>query len=338
MAGSQGYALAAAVSNAGGLGSIPAAMHTPDSLRAEVESLRKLTNKPFNINFFAHQPPTAEQSTPATLSAWHQALAPYYREFGLKPDEIPTGAGRAPFSADFADALEILQPAVVSFHFGLPDQKLLERVRNIGAQVWSSATTLEEARWLEQQGVDAIIAQGLEAGGHRGMFLSDDLDQQIPLRTLLQQLIGNIRVPVIAAGGIATAADIAQTKSLGADAVQIGTAYLCTPEATTSAIHRHALLSASASNTALTNLFSGRPARGIVNRLMLELGPMSELAPTFPLATAGITPLRNAAEKLGSGDFSPLWSGQNAQSIKSLPAAEFTAQLIDTWRNTPPAH
>ncbi len=331
MAGSQGYQLAAAVCNAGGLGSLPAAMHTPESLLDEIGSLRQLTDKPFNINFFAHQTPAAEQTSPAALAAWHQTLAPYYVEFGLDPKHIPTGAGRAPFSSDFAHVIEQGKPAVVSFHFGLPANDLLQRVKGTGAQVWSSATTLDEALWLEAHGVDAIIAQGLEAGGHRGMFLSNDINEQYPLRTLLVQIAARVRVPVIAAGGIATSEDIALAQDLGADAVQIGTAYLCSPEANTSRIHRAALCSEHASNTALTNLFSGRPARGIVNRIMRELGPMSPEAPAFPLATAGISPLRTAAERTGSADFSPLWAGQNAKAIQLLSAAELTEHFINAW-------
>lgn len=335
MAGSQGYALAAAVCNAGGLGAIPAAMHSPESLRTEIGSLRERTDRPFNINFFAHQPPADE---PTALDAWHRALAPYYEELGLDATHIPTGAGRAPFSAAFADLVDEIKPAVVSFHFGLPAVDLLKRVKATGAQIWSSATTIEEALWLEAHGVDAIIAQGLEAGGHRGMFLTDDIQAQYPLETLLRQFVGRVNVPVIAAGGIATAEDIARAKKLGADAVQIGTAYLCTPEATTSAIHRSALQSEHASDTALTNVFSGRPARGIVNRIMRELGPMSPVAPAFPLATAGITPLRTAAEKTGSGDFSPLWAGQNARAIQGIPAAELTEQFINAWGAPFPQH
>lgn len=329
MASSQGYLLAAAVCNAGGFGAIPAAMHNPDSLRAEIAALRKHTDKPFNINFFAHKAPA---DNPTRLATWHAALAPYYRELGLDPEQIPSDAGRTPFSAEFADVVEDLKPAVVSFHFGLPSDDLLKRVKASGAQIWSSATTADEAHWLAEHGVDAIIAQGLEAGGHRGMFLSEDLQQQSPLETLLKAIVGHVKVPVIAAGGIATAQDIRRAKALGADAVQIGTAYLCTPEATTSAIHRAALQSEHASDTALTNVFSGRPARGIVNRIMRELGPISLVAPAFPLATAAITPLRTAAEKTGSGDFSPLWVGQNARAIQALPAAELTQQFIRAWQ------
>ena len=202
MAGSQGYALAAAVCNAGGLGAIPAAMHTPESLRTEIGALRARTDKPFNINFFAHRPPADE---PTALDAWHRALAPYYEELGLDTTQIPTGAGRTPFSAEFADVVEDLKPAVVSFHFGLPSDDLLKRVKTSGAQIWSSATTADEAHWLAEHGVDAIIAQGLEAGGHRGMFLNEDLQQQYPLETLLKAIIGQVPLPVIAAGGIAIA-------------------------------------------------------------------------------------------------------------------------------------
>ena len=328
MAGSQGFALAAAVCNAGGLGSLPAAMHTPESLRAEVTQLRQLSNAPFNINFFAHQIPADD---PAALVNWHQALTPYYTEFGLDPTQIPSGAGRAPFSDGFAEVVEQIKPAVVSFHFGLPAEDLVQHVKATGAQIWSSATTLNEALWLQARGVDAIIAQGLEAGGHRGTFLTDNINEQIPLATLLEQIVDRVNVPIIAAGGIATAEEIAHAKHLGADAVQIGTAYLCTPEATTSAVHRAALLSEQAQDTALTNLFSGRPARGIVNRIMRELGPISPYAPAFPLATAGITPLRTAAEKTGSGDFSPLWSGQNAQAIREIAATTLTQQYIEAW-------
>lgn len=332
MAGSQGAALAVAVCNGGGLGAIPAAMHTPESLYSEITALRRQTSQPYNVNFFAHQAPA---ENPAALDAWHRALSPYYMELGLDPTRIPTGAGRAPFSEAFADVVEQTRPDVVSFHFGLPTDALLQRVKASGAQVWSSATTLEEALWLQAHGVDAIIAQGIEAGGHRGMFLSNDIHAQASLATLLAQIVPRVTLPVIAAGGIATAKDIAAAKFLGVDGVQIGTAYLCTPEATTSDVHRAALLSPQASDTALTNLFSGRPARGIMNRLMRDLGPISSLAPAFPLATAAIAPLRTIAEKNGSGDFSPLWAGQNARAIQVRSAAELTGQFAAAWTDAP---
>jgi nitronate monooxygenase len=232
-----------------------------------------------------------------------------------------------PFNLEAAAILGEYRPPVVSFHFGLPDEALLARAKASGAKVISSATTVDEALWLEQRGVDAIIAQGLEAGGHRGMFLSDDITTQVGTFALLRQVVQAVKLPVIAAGGIADAAGVAAAMRLGATAVQLGTAYLLCPESTISPVHRAALASPAARHTALTNVFSGRPARGIVNRIMRELGPMSAAAPAFPLATSAIAPLRAKAESQGSGDFSPLWSGQNADGCKAVPAAEMTRIL-----------
>lgn len=324
MAGVQLHGLAAAVSNVGALGSLPCAMLDAAGLRTELQALSGQTSKPYNLNFFCHTPPPVDAAREA---AWREALRPYYAEFGIDPANIASGAGRQPFSAEMADLLEEFRPAVVSFHFGLPSAELLARVKACGAKVLSSATTLAEALWLEAQGVDAIIAQGLEAGGHRGMFLSDALSSQLGTFALLPQIAQAVRLPVIAAGGIADAQGVRAAMTLGAAGVQIGTAYLCCPETSTSAIHRAALLSPAAQHTALTNLFSGRPARGIVNRVMRELGPLSPLAPAFPLATAAIAPLRSQAESQGSGDFSPLWAGQNASGCKRIGAAELTAEL-----------
>jgi nitronate monooxygenase len=254
-------------------------------------------------------------------------LSPYYKEYGIDVDTIPVGRGRAAFSSEAADVLDEFKPPVVSFHFGLPSAELLARVRALGAKILCSATTVEEARWLEAQGVDAIIAQGLEAGGHRGIFLSDDLSTQVGTFALLPQIVREVKVPVIAAGGIADAKGVAAAMALGAAGVQIGTSYLLCPEATTSAVHRSALKSEAARNTALTNLFTGRPARAIVNRVMRELGPIGTAIPAFPLAISGITPLRAKAENQGSGDFSPLWSGQNASGCKEVPSADLTREL-----------
>ncbi|WP_372875673.1 NAD(P)H-dependent flavin oxidoreductase [Pseudomonas sp.] len=324
MAGVQNHALAAAVSNAGGLGSLPCALLDAAGLRAELAALAAKTAKPYNLNFFCHTPPPADAAREA---AWREALRPYYSELGIDPADIASGPGRQPFSAELAEVLEEFRPAVVSFHFGLPSAELLARVKACGARILSSATTLEEALWLEEQGVDALIAQGLEAGGHRGHFLDMDISRQLGTFALLPQIVDAVRLPVIAAGGIADAQGIRAAMALGAAGVQIGTAYLCCPETTTSALHRAALQSPQARHTALTNLFSGRPARGIVNRLMRELGPISMLAPDFPLATAAIAPLRAKAESQGSGDFSPLWAGQNVSGCKRIGAAELTAEL-----------
>jgi len=322
MAGVQGAALAIAVSNAGGLGSLPCALLTLDGVRSELAAICAQTTKPYNVNFFCHEPPTPDAEREA---AWRAALAPYYRELGV--DAGPAGPGRMPFTAEAADVLAQFKPAVVSFHFGLPSDELLARVRSLGAKILSSATTVDEARWLERRGVDAIIAQGVEAGGHRGMFLSRELTTQTGTLALVPQIVNAVRVPVIAAGGIADARGVAAAIALGAAGAQVGTAYLLCPEATTSAVHRAALRSDAARHTALTNLFTGRPARGIVNRLMRELGPIGSAVPEFPLATAGIAPLRAKSESLGSGDFSPLWSGQNATGCTEMPAAELTRAL-----------
>lgn len=324
MAGSQASAMAIAVSNAGGLGSLPCAMLTPEAMGKELAEIKAGTQKPYNVNFFCHVPPAPDAAVEA---AWRAKLAPYYKEFGIDADKIPVGPGRAPFSKEAADVLEAFRPAVVSFHFGLPSKELLARVRGWGSKILSSATTVEEARWLEAQGVDAIIAQGNEAGGHRGVFIGEDIATQPGTFALLPQVVKAVKVPVIAAGGIADAKGVAAAMALGASAAQVGTAYLLCPESTASAVHRAALKSPQAANTALTNVFTGRPARGIVNRFMREMGPMNPAAPAFPLATAAITPLRAAAEKMGSGDFSPLWSGQNATGCREVPAAQVTKDL-----------
>ena len=324
MAGVQGSALAAAVSNAGGLGSLPCAMLSLEALREELAALRAKTDRPFNVNFFCHRPPTPGTQREA---AWRATLQPYYREFGIDAATIPDGPGRSPFSAEAADVLEAFEPAVVSFHFGLPAPELVARVKRWGAKILSTATTVDEARWLEAHGVDAVIAQGLEAGGHRGIFLSDDLSTQVGTFALLPQVAKAVRVPVIAAGGVADAAGVAAALSLGAVAAQVGTAYLLCREATTSAVHRAALKSESARTTAITNLFTGRPARAIVNRFVRERGPIGASVPEFPLATGAVAPLRARAESRGSGDFSPLWAGQNASGCREVPAAALTLAL-----------
>lgn len=324
MAGVQDHRLCVAVSNAGGLGSLPCAMLSLDLLRGELTAIKAQTSRPFNVNFFCHTTPTHDAAREAR---WRATLSPYYAEFGIEANAITAGPGRFPFSADAAEILEEFNPPVVSFHFGLPDAELIERVKSWGAKVISSATTIAEARWLEAHGADAIIAQGIEAGGHRGMFLSDDLTTQIGTFALLPQIVAAVKVPVIAAGGIADATGVASAMKLGAAGVQIGSAYMLCHEATTSAPHRAALKSTAARHTALTNIFTGRPARGIVNRVMREIGPMCATAPEFPLATSALAPLRAKAEAANSGDFSPLWSGQNASGCREISAAAMTTLL-----------
>jgi nitronate monooxygenase len=325
MAGVQTSAMAIAVSNAGGLGSLPAAVFTPDALRAELHAIEAGTRRPYNANFFCHVPPDPDAAREAK---WRAALAPYFAEHGIDPATVPAGAGRAPFSPEICDLIAGFKPPVVSFHFGLPAADLVARVKAWGAKVLSSATTVEEARWLEAHGADAIIAQGLEAGGHRGIFLTDDLTTQVGTMALLPQVVRAVKVPVIAAGGIADRDGVAAALALGAAGVQVGTSFLLCHEATTTSLHRAALQSPRAEHTTLTNLITGRPARGIHNRLMKELGALSDAPPAFPLATAALAPLKAAAEKQGRDDFSTLWSGQNASGCRAIPAADLLRSLM----------
>jgi len=324
MAGASTAQMAIAVSEAGGLGALPCAMLSLDQARAALDTIRQATSKPLNVNFFVHQTPPADATEGRV---WRDRLAPYYAEFGLNTEPPAPVAGRAPFDEAFCQLMEQYRPEVVSFHFGLPEQALLDRVKAFGAKVIASATTVEEAVWLEQQGCDAIIAMGLEAGGHRGNFLSMDMSQQIGLFALLPQVVDAVKLPVIAAGGISDARGIVAAMALGAAAVQIGTAYLLSPEATVAPYHRAALKSSASDATALTNLFTGRPARGIMNRLMREQGPLSPEAPAFPTAGATLAPLRAKTESTGSGEFSNMWSGQAVRLAKEMPAGELTRKL-----------
>jgi len=296
-----------------------------DALKAELTQIHAKTDKSYNVNFFCHTPPIFSE---ARETAWRAALRPYYDELGLDISNIPTGSGRAPFTHEAADVLEAFKPSVLSFHFGLPAADLLARVQSWGSKIISSATTVEEALWLESQGVDAVIAQGLKAGGHRGHFLDHDLTLQMGTFALLPQIVQAVKIPVIAAGGIADVVGVKAALALGAAAVQVGTAYLLCDEATTSPLHRAALKSSASQHTALTNLFTGRPARGIVNRLMQDIGAISKNSPAFPLATGAIAPLRAAAEKIGIADFSPLWSGQNASGCREIGAGALTYSLM----------
>ena len=323
LAGAQDSALAIAVCRAGGLGSLPGAMLDGAALRREIAAVRAATDRPFNVNFSCHRVVAAE---PAREAAWRRALAPSYRAFGLDVEAIPDAPLRTPFDAAAAAIVEETRPPVVSFHLGLPEPALLARVRATGALVMASATTLAEARWLEDRGVDAIVVQGLEAGGHRSHFLSDDLSLQAGLLALLPQVARAVRVPVVATGGIADAAGVAAVLALGAAAAQVGTAFLLCPEATTRAVHRAALAGDGACHTSITRVFSGGPARGIVNRAMRELDG-SDAIPRFPHATTAIAPLRAAAEARGSGDFSPLWCGQNASGCRTVDAGTLARSL-----------
>jgi nitronate monooxygenase len=324
MAGATTTDMVIAVSEAGGLGSLGCAMLDAGQLRTDLGVIGQRTARSINVNFFCHAAPEPDAEREA---AWRRQLQPHYEAFGADVANVPSGPLRAPFDETLCDVVAEFRPPVVSFHFGLPEPRLLERVRQTGAKIISSATTVAEARWLEAQGCDAIIAQGYEAGGHRGMFLTNDVGGQAGTLALVPQIVDAVRVPVIAAGGIADGRGIVAALALGAAAVQVGTAYLLCPEAKVTPLHREALRSARDDNTVLTNVFTGRPARGLANRFVREVGPISDHAPQFPLAANAVMPLRAAAEASGTGDYSPLWSGQSAALGRELGAGKLTRQL-----------
>ncbi len=330
MAGCGGVDLAVAVANAGGLGAYPCAYVKPDRIEKDVADIRAGTNRPLNLNFFCHKEPVFDASR---QDEWRAALEPFYAEYSA---ELPTPLAAAPdtsFNDDLCALVEKLRPRVVSFHFGLPRPDLLQRVKDIGSKILCSATTVDEARHLEDQGVDAIIAQGVEAGGHRGMFLSSDIASQVGTMALVPQIVDAVGVPVIAAGGISDGRGIAAAFALGASGVQIGTAFLRCPEALTSAVHRSALAQSSAHSSVLTNVFSGKPARSIANRLVRELGPMSDKTPDFPLATRELGPLRAASQEKRDDSFTSLWSGQAASLASDKSAADVTNLLAEEARS-----
>lgn len=326
MAGANGAGMAAAVSKAGGLGSLPCALLDGDEIRAEFAKIRERTSKPVNLNFFCHTPAAPDAAREA---AWRKRLEPYYAELGLGPDTQVPAVNRAPFDDAMCAVVEDLEPEVVSFHFGLPETGLLDRVKSAGCKVLSTATTVAEARWLEERGCDAVIAQGFEAGGHRGMFLSQDLTTQAGTMALVPQVVDAVNVPVIAAGGIADGRGIAAAFLLGAAAVQLGTVYLLTPESLIGELHREALRSSNEDQTAVTNVFTGKPARSIVNRVIREVGPITGAAPAFPTAAGALAPLRKAAEAADNTDFTPLWSGQSNRYCQELGAGELTRKLAE---------
>src|ERR1700722_10170546 len=325
MAGFTPPAMTVAVSEAGGLGSGAGAMATPESLHSELQIVRQGTGRPYSVNFFTHVQPEPDA---AREKKWRQRLAPYYREFGLASDAGAGGPVRAPFNTALCDLLLEFKPRVASFHFGLPDASLVKRLKAEKIVIVSSATTAEEARWLEAHGADAVIAQGLEAGGHRGMFLVDDIARQAGTMALVPQVVDAVKVPVIAAGGIADGRGIAAALALGAAGVQLGTAFLLCPEAATPAVHREAVRHAHRRATVVSNLLTGRPARLLPNRLTRELGTILPGLPDFPLPMGALLPLRTQAEQRGRDDFTPLWAGQAAALTKELPARELTLKLV----------
>lgn len=325
MANFAGVEMAIAVAEAGGLGALPCAALSPDQIRDGIAAFRARTRQPLNCNFFCHVEAAQDLSKE---SAWLQRIAPYFTELGVEPPNLPLPLGHPPFGAADCAVVEALRPEIVSFHFGLPPAPLLARVRATGCKILSTATSVREARDLAANGVDAVIAQGAEAGGHRGMYLETDVATQTGTFALLRNFAAAIDIPVIAAGGIADGRAIAAALNFGASAVQIGTAYLLCPESMASALHKQALAD-EARETAITDVLTGRPARGVVNRFMREQGPLDPAAPAFPRARAAIAPLRANAEASGSTDFSPLWSGQAAKLPRAIGAGDLTRTLAD---------
>jgi nitronate monooxygenase len=324
MAGIMDADLVIAAAQGGALGSLPCAMLSVEKAREQVNIIRQRVSAPINLNFFCHR---AVDADAGREDGWKRRLGPYYRELGLDPAAPVNAANRAPFDAATCELVEELKPEVVSFHFGLPDPALVRRVKNAGCIVISSATIVKEAIWLEENGADVIIAQGAEAGGHRGMFLTDDIAEQPGTFALVPQVVDAVKVPVIAAGGIADGRGIAAAFALGAAGVQIGTAYLRCPESKVIPAARTALAQALDDSTVITNVMTGRPARGVANRVMREVGPISPDAPAFPHAATGLAPLKAAAEKLGRVDFTNLWAGQAVRLGRDMPAAELTRAL-----------
>jgi nitronate monooxygenase len=324
MAGIMDADLVIAAAQGGALGSLPCALLSVDKAREQVNIIRQRASVPVNMNFFCHEPVDAD---PKAEAQWRQRLAPYYEELGVDPAAPVNAANRAPFDAAMCELVEELKPEVVSFHFGLPDPALLRRVKAAGCIVMSSATIVKEAIWLEENGADVIIAQGAEAGGHRGMFLTENIAEQSGTFALVPQVVDAVKVPVIAAGGIADGRGIAAAFALGAAGVQIGTAYLRCPESKVTEQGRLALAQARDDSTVITNVMTGRPARGVANRAMREVGPISPHAPAFPHAATGLAPLKAAAEKLGRVDFTNLWAGQAVRMGREMPAAELTRAL-----------
>ena len=317
MANAGGVELAIAAIEGGAVGSLPCGMLDAEQMREQVAAVRERGSGPLNLNFFCHRMP--EQ---ADDHAWRETLQPYYDEFGI--GDPPAAPLRLPFDEAACAVVEEVTPEIVSFHFGLPDSDLLGRVKASGAIVIATATTVEEARWLEQRGIDAVIAQGFEAGGHTGRFLGSDPAEAIGLFALLPQVADAISVPVIAAGGIADGRGIAAAFTLGASAAQLGTAYLHCPESLLPDGARQVL---KARPTVMTNIYSGGLARAVRGRLVDELGPIRSEAPPYPLAGAVSGPLFRAALECGDYEFMPMLAGQSAPLAHALPAAELTRRL-----------
>jgi len=317
MAAAQDADLAIAASRGGGLGSIPCALLSVEAARDQIAAFRAATDGPLNLNFFCHRPAGAYDD-----SAWRAALAPYYAEYQVGYPASPPPL-RTPFDDAMCALVEDMRPEVVSFHFGLPEDALLQRVHDAGALILGSATTPAEARWLAERNVDAVIAQGWEAGGHAGRFLPADPSAHMGTFALVPQVADAVPVPVIAAGGVADARGIAAAFMLGASAVQIGTAFLFTPEARISELHRRLLNEPDAETTVSANVFTGRFARGLETRLTRELGPANGNVPPFPHGGDALAELRKA----DPASFANMWAGQAARLVRPEGAEALTRRL-----------
>jgi len=330
MAGVSTPELAAAVSNAGGLGSIALGASTVEQAREMFNKTKSLTDRPVNANVFCHSPAAAD---PIRERAWIEYLVPLFDEFGATP---PTALREIYTSFVAHDAMfELLleqKPAAVSFHFGLPAISWIQRLKNAGIFTLATATTPDEAAQCEQAGIDAIVAQGVEAGGHRGVF-DPGKDDEIGTMALVRMLSRQCRVPVIAAGGIMDGQGIAAAMALGASAVQMGTAFILCPESAASAAFRSQLKSERAHHTRITAAISGRAARGIANRMYPLLEDRSAPAlPDYPIAYDAAKALHAAASAKGNHEFAAHWAGQGAPLAREVPAAELIEQLVAEWR------
>lgn len=333
MAGISTPALAAAVSQAGGLGSIAVGTSTPEQARAAIAAVREKTDRPFNVNVFTHAP---AQADPAREAAWLAWLRPHFARFGAEPPARLSEIYRSFLADDAMFALLLEQrPAVVSFHFGLPPQEKIDALKAAGIVLFTTATSLDEARRIEAAGIDVIVAQGIEAGGHRGIFDPSAPDPALPTVELLEQLHGKVSLPLVAAGGIMDGKHIRTALYHGASAVQMGSAFIACPESMAPPHHRALIAAGSGLQTEMTAVISGRPARGIVNQLFTEVGAAGHPPlPDYPITYDAAKALHAAASGKGSQDYSVNWGGTNFAQARAMPAAELVALLAAEMNET----
>ncbi len=331
MAGSQSLSMALAVSSAGAMGSLPTATLSHDELVSLLQEWQALGKPALNVNFFAHAMP--ELDSHKALN-WQAILEPFAQEYGADFENIDLLTARRPFDDQHLDIIRHFKPPLLSFHFGLPSPEHIQAIKALGIKIMSSATTVAEAIWLDANGADFIIAQGLEAGGHRGLFLHPDISTQVGTFALLPKIVAAVNKPVIAAGGIANTQGIQAALTLGASAVQMGTVFLACEESSVTAEHRQALLSdPSQQHTAITNIYTGRPARGIVNPIMTKLQYIHPQALDFPYAAPFMSRIASLAKQQGNVNFTPMWCGQNTSGCQNIGAEKLTKQLCQVFNH-----